>query len=395
MIIFGIRAHYAAIGGVENSIRNLAKVAVTKDMEATIVCRRPLHDEILDTDASKLPSNIKLETYLDDTYYSIFRRLKSLLSGGEALINVYRELFCKYPTAVVIARHHAHALAAKSAGFKTVRYLVPSLIKNQLTAESMDSSMLNRCRFFLHAIVDGYAQTKALLNSEIFVFSRSMELQIRHHISKAETSLPIKIVYPGTDASQFYPVSTATKMELRKQLDLCPTKKVFLFVGRLVKSKGIDYIVDAMKEMPDECLLLIVGDGDQNLLIREKIEKLSLQSKVVIRRPTLKIAHFFQASDVFVMSSTYECFGQTILESVACGLRIVAFHRSSGVNTATHELNIDHRIDYSYTVDGKGLATAMRNSLTSATTKSEAVSAEPLAGWEQLWDNLVTGVDQS
>ena len=389
MIIFGIRAHYAAIGGVENSIRNLVKVAAANDTQTTIVCRRPINNEVLDAEELKLPTNISLQTYLDDTYFSIFRRLISLPSGGVALANVYKELYQKYPHAVVIARHHAHALAAKNAGFTTVRYLVPSLIKNQLAAESTGSSILNRLRFFLHATVDGYAQTRALLDSELFVFSRSMERQIRQHLNKTKTNLPISVVNPGVDSSQFHPVSTETKMELRKQFGLCSSKKIFLVVGRLVKSKGIDYIVDAIREMPDECMLLVIGDGDQNALIREKVQQLSLQDRVIIRRPTLNIAKFFQVSDVYVMSSTYECFGQTMLESVACGMRVVAFHRSTGVNTATHELNIDHMVDYADSLDGKGLATAMRNSLNSPSTASPTISAECLDGWDKLWDDLI------
>lgn len=389
MIIFGIRAHYAAIGGVENSIRNLMKVAVAKNIQTTIVCRRPINNEVLDAEGLRLPDNIKLQTYLDDTYFSIFQRLTSLLSGGIALTNVYKDLYQKYPHGAVIARHHAHALAAKNAGFTTVRYLVPSLVGKQLLAESTGSSILNRLRLFLHAMVDGHAQRKALLDSELFVFSRSMELQIRQYLNKTKTDLSMSIVKPGIDSSQFYPVSTETKMELRKQLGLCPSKKIFLFVGRLVKSKGIDYIVDAMREMPDECVLLVVGDGDENALIQEKVEKRSLQDRVLIRRPTLNIAKFFQASDVYVMSSTYECFGQTILESVACGMRVVAFHRSTGVNTATHELNIDHMVDYADTLDGKGLATAMHNSLNSGYTISPTISEDPLDGWDKLWDDLI------
>jgi glycosyltransferase involved in cell wall biosynthesis len=89
------------------------------------------------------------------------------------------------------------------------------------------------------------------------------------------------------------------------------------------------------------------------------------------------------------MSSTYEPLGQTLLEAIACGMRVVAFHRSTGVNTATHELNIDHMVDYADSLDGKGLATAMRNSLNSPSTASPTISAECLDGWDKLWDDLI------
>jgi 1,2-diacylglycerol 3-alpha-glucosyltransferase len=54
----------------------------------------------------------------------------------------------------------------------------------------------------------------------------------------------------------------------------------------------------------------------------------------VIQDPT----RYYQISDLFVMSSTYEPLGQTILEALSCGLPIVAFQPSVDVITATFEL---------------------------------------------------------
>ena len=41
--------------GVENSIRNLVKVAAALNRETTIVCREPINDEVLDVNAT-IPS---------------------------------------------------------------------------------------------------------------------------------------------------------------------------------------------------------------------------------------------------------------------------------------------------------------------------------------------------
>jgi 1,2-diacylglycerol 3-alpha-glucosyltransferase len=93
---------------------------------------------------------------------------------------------------------------------------------------------------------------------------------------------------------------------------------------------------------------------------------------------------------VFVMSSTYEPLGQTILESAACGMRIAAFSRSAGVETATHELDIDHLIDYSSTLDGQGLARAMRRSISTTVSRNDAheKNSAIVYSWENLWEML-------
>jgi glycosyltransferase involved in cell wall biosynthesis len=90
------------------------------------------------------------------------------------------------------------------------------------------------------------------------------------------------------------------------------------------------------------------------------------------------------------MSSTYEPLGQTLFEAAATGMRVVAFDKSTGVNTATHELNIDYLLDYAYTLDATGLALAMKQSLSSLA--SPRLTNDPVAetanSWERLWFEL-------
>jgi glycosyltransferase involved in cell wall biosynthesis len=390
VIILGIRAHYAAIGGVENSVRNLVKVAAALNRETTIVCREPINDEVLDVNATILPKNVKLKTYVDDTYFSIARRLLSLMSGGVVLVDIYRQLYSKYPHAIVIARHHAHVLAAKTAGFKTIRYLVPSLICNQLEEESIGGPWKTKVRFLLHAHVDGYVQKKALCNSEIFVFSQVMKCQIKKVLGET-SAFPITLVSPGIDTSRFKIVSNDEKKYLREKLGLPLNKKIFLFVGRLVKAKGIDYLIGAMEQLGDDCMAVLVGEGEQRQSLLKAIEAKSLEKKVIYVGRTSGVEDFYQACDVFVMSSTYEPLGQTLFEAAATGMRVVAFDKSTGVNTATHELNIDCLLDYAYTLDATGLALAMKQSLSSLASPRLAndTVAETANSWERLWFELI------
>jgi hypothetical protein len=68
-------------------------------------------------------------------------------------------------------------------------------------------------------------------------------------------------------------------------------------------------------------------------------------------------------------------------------MRVVAFDKLTGVNTATHELNIDHLLDYAHTLDATGLALAMKKSLSSLASPRVAndTVAETANSWEQLW----------
>ena len=134
MIIFGSRGHYSAIGGVENSLRALVGAASLSRRKSVIICRYALKGESISGDGFALPNGVSEINYRDDTCFSIWRRLINVFRGGVELPSIYKRLFNEHPNAVVIVRHHSHALAARFVGYQNVRYLVPSWTENQLAA---------------------------------------------------------------------------------------------------------------------------------------------------------------------------------------------------------------------------------------------------------------------
>lgn len=93
--------------------------------------------------------------------------------------------------------------------------------------------------------------------------------------------------------------------EARKELGLPADKKIILFFGFIRDYKGLDLLIEAMKSLPEDCLLVIAGEvyGDF-----EKYQKIiddnNLQNKIklYIRYiPEKEIAAFFSASDVCVL----------------------------------------------------------------------------------------------
>ena len=229
MIIFGNRAHYSAIGGVENSIRSMLSVVSEQKHKAIMVCREPLIDEPLDSACLDLPVGVELATYRDEYDYNPLRRLLSLHVGGEALPNVYRTLFAKYPDSTLIVRHHMHVLAANRAGFTDIRYLVPSLTVNQLREDLPGATIFKKLSTIIHIIVDGWLQSRALARAKLFVFSISMQDQVRQRLVRQSRNNLIRLVKPGVDSSRFMPANAAEKRHFRAKLGLPLEQKLFLF----------------------------------------------------------------------------------------------------------------------------------------------------------------------
>ncbi|MDG1165800.1 MAG: glycosyltransferase, partial [Porticoccaceae bacterium] len=300
MIIFGNRAHYAAIGGVENSIRSMFRIVSKQQGQAIVVCREPVKDEPMDLASMTLPLGIELATYRDDYDQSSLRRLRFMRHGGEALPKLYRNLYNRFPEATIIVRHHMHVLAASHAGFRDIRYLVPSMTINQLREELPSSPTFKKLNTLAHMLLDGWLQSRALSKAKLFVLSVSMQEQVQQRLRGRYKADSINIVKPGVDHLRFMPPSIDDKRSLRQQLGLPLEQKLFLFVGRFVQAKGLDYLLDAFVTQASNCSIVLVGEGECEDAIRGKIKSLKIQDRALLVGRTSKVEDFYRASDVFV-----------------------------------------------------------------------------------------------
>jgi len=110
-------------------------------------------------------------------------------------------------------------------------------------------------------------------------------------------------------------------------------KKIVLFVGRLVYYKGVDVLIESMKNVG--AVLLIVGNGPLEGKYREMIKELGLEGKVSILTDVddTKLPYYYHACDVFVLPSVEksEAYGIVQLEAMACRKPVVSTSLPTGV----------------------------------------------------------------
>jgi len=157
--------------------------------------------------------------------------------------------------------------------------------------------------------------------------------QQRHVLLGGDYDVPeskIQVIPPGYDDTRFYPVSYATKQALKKELDA--EGPIVLALGRLARNKGYDLLIESMpavvERVPEARLLLAIGSNqlsefEEGLLqeLKEKAASLGISDKVIFRGyvPDELLADYYRVADVFALSSRYEPFGMTAVESMACG----------------------------------------------------------------------------
>jgi len=124
--------------------------------------------------------------------------------------------------------------------------------------------------------------------------------------------------------------------------EFCDGKVNILFVGRLEKRKGVNYLLKAYKsikrENPD-CRLIIVGPGArlyrryQKQIAREGIEDVVLVGSV----PNEDLPRYYKTADIFCAPATRcESFGVVLLEAMAVGVPVVASDVEGYANVVTH-----------------------------------------------------------
>lgn len=131
---------------------------------------------------------------------------------------------------------------------------------------------------------------------------------------------PIELIPNGTDMS--YPENAEEiKQETREQFKLKEDVPTLLFVGRLVKVKNVDFLIDVANELKKKQFnykLLIVGSGADEETFKKKVESLRLKTQVsftgkISNRKTL--GAIYLTSDLFVFPSFYDTDGIVRIEA--------------------------------------------------------------------------------
>lgn len=102
-----------------------------------------------------------------------------------------------------------------------------------------------------------------------------------------------------------------------------------VFMGRLVRLKGLDFVIRALARGMAEGLDLtldILGDGPERVALERLAEELGLVDRVTFHgyRPQTDCARILAASDGLVLASLHDCGGAVVLEAMSLGLPVIA-----------------------------------------------------------------------
>jgi glycosyltransferase involved in cell wall biosynthesis len=172
---------------------------------------------------------------------------------------------------------------------------------------------------------------KFTLENAGYVFAVAEELKKEILKISGKTRNKIKVISMGVEVDYFRRMSQKQRQSVKKRYG--SKRKIILFVGRLVKNKGLKYLFEAMvktlREIPS-ALLLVIGEGPYRQELGTEAERLALESKVSFLGwvDNQKLPGFYGAAEVFVSpsietESSSEGLPVTIMEALASGVAVV------------------------------------------------------------------------
>ncbi|MFA5856441.1 MAG: glycosyltransferase family 4 protein [Candidatus Pacearchaeota archaeon] len=236
--------------------------------------------------------------------------------------------------------------------------------------------------FHIVNIVGGdiYDPTKKLSPHKNFFFRKEVErvlksadkivsisndtiTRLNTYYKNDKTVIPIAIPY---EPFKFKPAS-------RKSLGLKDDLFYTITVGRLVKRKGIDFLIRSIAQLNNKKVhALVLGDGPEkdNLLALAKQLKVQNQIHFLGSQSEEKKFQYLHSSDIYLLSSVHEGFGIVLQEAMQAGLPIIATNNGGQVDILKDSLN-GYLIDYNDThhlteslkflIDNPSIRTKMSN----------------------------------
>ena len=140
---------------------------------------------------------------------------------------------------------------------------------------------------------------------------------------------PLSVIHYGIDTEVFKPLNKAYSKSV---FNIAPETKVVAFASASWSNerKGMRHLSEALEGMKEKPFLLTWGQPFE--ISASNVRRLHLGSL----DSEFSMALAYNAADVFVMPSLQEAFGQTALESIACGTPVAAFAAGGIPETVLH-----------------------------------------------------------
>jgi len=319
-IVNVVQRFHPAVGGSENQVRLISRELVRRNRDVTVLTTSSMSSlDILSLThlpkpGVRLPSREIIDGVEVHRYRALFRLYGFLLTSPMLkLLRVEADLIHAYGFYVTTSL--AAGLAAK---IRRIPFV--------LTANDADVGLL--ASFWERLCGKLYAMTFGKLlvacADQVVAVSEANRDDIVGRLGVKPDR--VVVVPNGLDFEMFEREADVTEFRKKHGVE----GPLILFVGRITKHKGIQFLIEAapsiLKEFPKARFMIIGEDYGYLGNLRRMVERLGIRDCVIFlsRLSQEEIVEAYKSADVFVLPSALEAFGLVLVEAMASGAPVVA-----------------------------------------------------------------------
>jgi len=226
----------------------------------------------------------------------------------------------------IIHVHGYRSFQADVSSFVSKMKDVPFVVSAHGSALGYETMIKKRHQKIPYVFYDAFTMKSALKHANFVIASSKQEFDelVRFGVEKDK----IQIIPVGVDLIKYDVIKSKSDKGFFR----------ILFVGRITKDRNLELLLEAFKivtEKLEHVKLMIVG-GEERRTFTDKLGYLAALKRRVVSMGVSDKVEFtdqlhgsdliraYNSADVFVYTSLYENFGQTILEAAAAGLPIIS-----------------------------------------------------------------------
>jgi glycosyltransferase involved in cell wall biosynthesis len=136
--------------------------------------------------------------------------------------------------------------------------------------------------------------------------------------------IDLPVVYLGIDQQQFSSdIRSQLRSTARSLLGISSETFALLLVGNDWKNKGLPCLLQAVGQLHNLNLQLLIVGRDQTAPYQTFIDQYNLRSRVQFLPPRPDVQFYYAAADTYIAPSREDAFAQPPIEAMACGLPVI------------------------------------------------------------------------
>lgn len=192
--------------------------------------------------------------------------------------------------------------------------------KNKVPLVMTEHSTYNRRRKYkLLKIFDKFIYNQI---EKIISISKDTQLNLKEWLDINKDNDKFEIINNGINTEKFKNAKSYKKRDLLKGYSSGDV--IITMVGRFSEQKDQKTIIKAIKKLPSNFHLILVGQGDLKSDCKNLVENLQINNRVHFLGFRKDIDKIMKTSDIIVLSSKWEGFGLVAVEGMAARKPLIA-----------------------------------------------------------------------